>query len=50
MDGEVDLEVELVSALSELKKERKKKNLLKKELCELKEAPKATTKRQTRSL
>ena len=48
MDGEVDIEVEFISALSELKKERKKNELLKKELGELKESygsnPKETKK------
>ena len=38
MDGEVDLEAEFISALSELKKERKKNELLKKELGGLKES------------
>ena len=36
-EGEVDLEAELVSALEELQKERKKNKLLKKELSILKE-------------
>ena len=36
-EGVVDLEVELVSALEELHKERKKNNLLKKELNKIKE-------------
>ena len=48
VDGEVYLEVELTSSLIELKKERKKNELLKKELGELKESsgsnPKETKK------
>ena len=36
-EGEVDLEVELISALSEIKRERKKKKSLKEELIKLKE-------------
>ena len=38
VDGEVYLEAELISSLSELNKERKKNKLLKKELGELKES------------
>jgi hypothetical protein len=37
-EGEVDLEAELISALSELKKERKKNKSLKGELLKLKES------------
>ena len=37
-EGEVDLEAELISALEELNKERKKNKLLKKELSKIKEA------------
>ena len=36
-EGEVDLEVEMISALEELNKERKKSKLLKKELSRIKE-------------
>ena len=36
-EGEVDLEVELISALEELHKERKKNKLLKKDLSRIRE-------------
>jgi hypothetical protein len=36
-EGEVDLEAELISALSDLKRERKKKKSLKEELIKIKE-------------
>ena len=50
VDGKVDIEEELISALSELKKEMKKNKLLKKELGELKESSRETLKRQRRYL
>ena len=37
-EGEVDLEGELISALEELEKEKKKNKLLKKELSKIKES------------
>ena len=42
-EGEVDLEVELISALEELHKERKKNKLLKKELSKIREGTQNST-------
>jgi hypothetical protein len=43
-EGEVDLEAELISALSDLKRERKKNKSLKEELIKLKEGSQNPTK------